>query len=311
MKVGIAGITGKFARRLLTHLLDAGDDSLTIRGYCRNPSKLPDSVKTSPKLEIIEGAAFDQDAIATFVQGCDVVVCCYLGDEKLMVDGQKLLIDACESANVPRYVASDWALDYTKLKLGELFPKDPMIHVKNYLDMDNKKVAGVHILIGGFMEPIFSPFFNIVDTQTNTFRYWGDGNDIMEGTTYDDAAKYTAKVVLDPEAKGVLKFVGGRATIQEIAKSYEKVYGAPVTLEKRGSLQDLYKTMHDKRMKSPQDIYSYMSLFFYYYWINGKTFVGPELDNVCYPDVKAVDWEGFMKSWSQEQIGTSYFALNM
>ncbi|RDH29012.1 NAD(P)-binding protein [Aspergillus welwitschiae] len=311
MKVGIAGITGKFARRLLTHLLDAGDDSLTIRGYCRSPSKLPDFVKLSPKLEIIEGAAFDQNTIATFVQGCDVVVCCYLGDDKLMVDGQKLLIDACESANVPRYVASDWALDYTKLKLGELFPKDPMIHVKNYLDTEKKKIAGVHILIGGFMEPIFSPFFNIVDTQTNTFWYWGDGNEIMEGTTYDDAAKYTAKVVLDPEAKGVLKFVGGRATIQEIAKSYEKVYGTPVILEKRGSLEDLYKTMHDKRMKSPQDIYSYMSLFFYYYWINGQTFVGPELDNARYPDVQAVDWEGFMKSWSQEQIGTSYFALNM
>ncbi|PYH53322.1 NAD(P)-binding protein [Aspergillus niger CBS 101883] len=311
MKVGIAGITGKFARRLVTHLLDAGDDSLTIRGYCRSPSKLPDFVKLSPKLEIIKGAAFDQDAIATFVQGYDVVVCYYLGDDKLTVDGQKLLIDACESANVPRYVASDWALDYTKLKLGELFPKDPMIHVKNYLDTEKKKVSGVHILIGGFMEPIFSPFFNIVDVQTNTFRYWGDGNEIMEGTTYDDAAKYTAKVVLDPEAKGVLKFVGGRATIQEIAKSYEKVYGTPVTLEKRGSLEDLYKTMHDKRMKSPQDIYSYMSLFFYYYWINGQTFVGPELDNARYPDVQAVDWEGFMKCWSQEQIGTSYFALNI
>lgn len=57
--------------------------------------------------------------------------------------------------------------------------------------------------------------------------------------------------------------VGGRATIQEIAKSYEKVYSTPVTLEKRGSLEDLYKTMHDKRMKSPQDIYSYMSLYVY------------------------------------------------
>ncbi|PWY63067.1 nmrA-like family protein [Aspergillus eucalypticola CBS 122712] len=244
----------------------------------------------------VEGTAFDQDAIATFVQGCDVVVCCYLGDDKLMVDGQKLLIDACESANVPRYVASDWALDYTKLKLGDLFPKDPMIHIKNYLDTKTK-VAGGHILIGGFMGPIFSPSFNIVDVQTNTFRYWGDGNEIMEGTTYDDAAKYTAKVVLDSEAKGVLKFVGGRATIQEIAKSYEKVYGTPVTLENRGSLEDLDKTMHDKRTTSPQDVYSYMSLFFHYYWVSGQTF--------------AVDWEGFMRSWSQEQIGTSYFALNM
>ncbi|PLB54792.1 NAD(P)-binding protein [Aspergillus steynii IBT 23096] len=308
MKVGIAGITGKFARRLVTHLLETPDSSLTIKGYCRDPSKLPATLQSSPKVELIQGDAFDTAAVATFVQDCDVVVCCYLGDDKLMIDGQKLLIDACESAAVPRYVASDWALDYTKLKLGELFPKDPMIHVKAYLDA--KKVEGVHILIGGFMEPVLSPFFSIVDTQANVFRYWGDEEQIMEGTTYDGAARYTAKVVLDEEAKGVLKFVGGRATLKEIAKSYEKAYGVPVTLEKRGSLDDLYKTMHDLRAKSPQNIYSYMPLFFYYYWVNGQTFVGPELDNARYPDVKAATWEDFMAAWPREQVGTSYFALN-
>jgi hypothetical protein len=55
------------------------------------------------------------------------------------------------------------------------------------------------------MESIFSPFFNIVDVQSNAIRYWGDAPEIMEGTTYDDAAKYTAKVVLGSDAKGVLK----------------------------------------------------------------------------------------------------------
>jgi hypothetical protein len=157
------------------------------------------------------------------------------------MDGQTLLINACQSANVPRYVVSDWALDYTKLKLGELFHKDPMIQVKAYLDA-KESVAGVHILIGGFMEPIFSPFFDIVDVQSNTFRYCGDGNEMMEGTTYDDAAKYTAKVDLDSTVNGVLKCksldfrylssivttllhlsLGGRATIQEIARKLPRL----------------------------------------------------------------------------------------
>ncbi|KAL2782779.1 hypothetical protein BJX66DRAFT_345530 [Aspergillus keveii] len=106
------------------------------------------------------------------------------------------------------------------------------------------------------MESIFSPFFNIVDVQSNAIRYWGDGNEIMEGTAHDDAAKYTAKVVLGSDAK----VPRGRATIQEIAQSYQVVYGVPVKLEKRGSLDDLYRTMHDLRAKNPQNIYSYMSL---------------------------------------------------
>ena len=32
-----------------------------------------------------------------------------------MVDGQKTLIDCCIEAGVPRYVASDWCLDYRDL----------------------------------------------------------------------------------------------------------------------------------------------------------------------------------------------------
>jgi hypothetical protein len=206
MKVGIAGITGKFARRLLTHLLSSpSSPSHTIKGFCRDPSKLPDDIKSHPQIELIQGTAFDKAAIATFVQACDVVVRCYLGDDTLMVEGQKLLIDACEEAGVGRYVASDWALDYTKLQLGQLFPKDPMIHVKRYLDSKKGVVDGVHILVGGFMEPVFSSFFGIVDVQADVLRYWGDGDEVMEGTTYDDAARFTAQVVLDRTARGVLK----------------------------------------------------------------------------------------------------------
>lgn len=199
--VGIAGITGKFARRLVSHLLKYPD--VVIRGYCRDPSKVPKSLAFSPRVHIIQGQAFDSDALDRFVETCDVVICCYLGDDKLMVDGQKALIDSCERGNVPRYFASDWALDYTKLEFGQLFVKDPMKHVKAYLEA--KKVKGVHILIGGFMEPVFSPHFNFFDAKTTTIRFWGEGDEVVEGTTYDNAAEFTAAVALDPNAIGIQK----------------------------------------------------------------------------------------------------------
>ncbi|KNG90451.1 NmrA-like family protein [Aspergillus nomiae NRRL 13137] len=307
LTVGIAGITGKFARRVVSHLLQHSD--VTIRGYCRDPSKVPEPISSSEQVTLFKGDAFDKEAIRTFAQGCDVLICCYLGENQLMIDGQKILIDACEELGVPRYIASDWALDYTKLKLGELFPKDPMIHVHAYL-ATKQKVTGVHILIGGFMEPVLSPFFNILDPKTNAFRFWGGGDEIMEGTTYDNAAEFTTAVARDPKATGVIRFLGGRATIREIAQSYEMVYGVKANLERLGSLDDLYKFMHEKQAQNPADIYGYMSLFFYYYWINGQTFVGPELDNDRYPQVKPVSWEDYMKQWPLEQLSSSYFALN-
>ncbi|OKL63972.1 hypothetical protein UA08_00803 [Talaromyces atroroseus] len=260
--VGVAGITGKFSRRLVSHLLKQPD--VTIRGYCRDPSKVPEAISSSSQVTLFKGDALDKDAVSTFAKSCVVIVCCYLGDDKLMVDGQKLLIDACDEFDVPRYVASDWALDYTKLKLGELFPKDPMIHVKAYLE--TKKVQGSH-----------------------TFRFWGSGDEVMEGTTYDNAAEFTAAVTVDEKATGVVKFLGGRATIHEIAASFEKIYGIKPTLQSHGSLDALYKIMYEKREKNPADIYGYMSLFYYYYWVNGQTFLGTELDNERYAEVKPIN----------------------
>lgn len=137
-------------------------------------------------------------------KSCDVVICAYLGDDTLMVEGQKKLIDSCEASGVPRYIASDWSLDYTKLQLGDLFPKDPMIHVKAYLET-KKGVKGVHVLVGGFIDPLFSPFFQIWNPETATLKYWGDGTEIWEGTSYENAAEYTAAVAVDPTATGVQK----------------------------------------------------------------------------------------------------------
>jgi hypothetical protein len=59
-----------------------------------------------------------------------------------------------------------------------------MIHVKAYLET-KKTTKGVHILIGGFMDPVLSPFFNIWDPENQTLRYWGEGDEPFEGTSID------------------------------------------------------------------------------------------------------------------------------
>ena len=55
------------------------------------------------------------------------------------------------------------------------------------------------------METIFSRFFNIFDPQTNTFRFWGQGDEVMEGPTYDNAAEFTAAISVDTGASGIMQ----------------------------------------------------------------------------------------------------------
>ncbi|KAI9150497.1 hypothetical protein HJFPF1_10265 [Paramyrothecium foliicola] len=307
LTVGVAGITGKFGRLLAIQLLK--NPNVTLRGYARDTTKAAAIFSNSHRVHLFQGGAFDAAAIKPFVDGCDVVVCSYLGDDKLMIDGQKALIDACEGAGVPRYVASDWALDYTKLKLGELFPKDPMIHVKAYIETKHT-VKGVHILIGGFMDPILSPFFQVWDPATKSLRYWGEGTEPWEGTSYVNAAEFTAAVITDPSAVGIKKFLGDRKSIKQIVEVFEKVYGFAPKLERLGSLDDLKTLMHARQAENPADVYSYMSLFFMYYWINGQTFVGPDTDNESYPEVKQETWEDFLRQRSLEELPNAYFSLS-
>lgn len=197
--VGIAGITGKFARCVLGHLLK--NPNVNIRGYCRDPGKLPSAFLSSPRIRIIQGQSDDQDALRTFAQGSDVIVCCYLGDNNLMVNGQKSLVDACEVEGVPRYIASDYSLDFTKLELGQLPAKDPMKHVQEYLN--SKAVQGVHVLIGIFMETFFTSFFGAWNAKDTSFSYWGSGEEMWESTTYDNAAQFVAAVAQDSSVVGV------------------------------------------------------------------------------------------------------------
>lgn len=120
--------------------------------------------------------------------------------------------------------------------------------------------------------------------------------------------------------------LGGRATIRGIAQSFENVFGVKPSLESRGSLDDLYKTIHELRQKTQTMSLvtchcEYFTLFTYR--IGNETnhitsqvllllldqwpdFVGTDLDNSQYPEVKPVDWETFMTQWPLEQLSTAF-----
>jgi saccharopine dehydrogenase-like NADP-dependent oxidoreductase len=130
--IAIAGLTGTLARLITTHLLK--HPNIHINGLCRKPSKLPKSLHSNPHVTIFRTDANDTETIRESLRGADVAICCYLGDDTLMVDGQKTLIDACIAEGVPRYIASDWSMDFRKLAYGDHPPKDPMRHVQAYLE---------------------------------------------------------------------------------------------------------------------------------------------------------------------------------
>ena len=122
--IAIAGISSRLALQIRRELVQ--DPGVRIRGSTRDMSCLPAWVKQSSQIDVIQMPPDDTDALRSLVKGCDVVICCYLAEQKIMEEGQKLLIDAVEIERVQRYIASDYTLNYTKTKIGENEYKDLM-----------------------------------------------------------------------------------------------------------------------------------------------------------------------------------------
>ncbi|KAH7076853.1 NmrA family protein-like protein [Paraphoma chrysanthemicola] len=274
--VAIAGISSKLARLAANELLKRPD--VRLRGSCRDTGKLPNNLRESPRVSLFQAEPYDTKTLRSLIHGCDVVVCCYFAEDEVMLNGQKLLIDLCEEENITRYIASDYTGDYTKLDWGDLAIKEPMKHVKSYLE-SKTTVNGVHILVGLLMET-FLDFFDIYDAKSNRIRYWGTGNEKWDLTSYQTAAEYVAAVTLDQNATGLFKFRGDHKSALELADDVKSLHGTQPDLETRGPLADLALRLDGAG--NTQDIISAGT----YFTLSGKIALGDNLDNARYPDVK-------------------------
>jgi hypothetical protein len=218
--ITVAGFTGKMARLITTVILST-HPAAQIHGIARSPEKVAPELKTNKNVKIFAASASDTNEIRKALSGASVCICCYLGDDNLMVDGQKLLIDACIAEKVPRYIASDWSLDFRPLAFGEHPAKDPMKRVQAYLEEKEKEgqIKGVHVLNGAFMEIIWARFAGYVNVKEDTFSYWGTGDEPIEVTTMVDAAAYTASIAVDPNANGFLNCKFSHTANQSLTKS--------------------------------------------------------------------------------------------
>jgi hypothetical protein len=152
-------------------------------------------------LSIFQSDSNDVKAIHSALKGSNEAICCYFGDADVMIEGQKRLINACIDENVPRYVASDWSMDFRRLQLGQHPLKDPMKYVQAYPEEKeaSNQIKAVHILNARFLE---APWGGLWNAQSSKLQFWGTDEEKWELTSYDNAARFTVMAVMDLEAIG-------------------------------------------------------------------------------------------------------------
>ena len=204
-RIAVAGFTSRLARRITVNLLQK--PGVEVVGICRDPAKVPEDIARNLRVQTWKAEYKDSTTLRKALRGVSTCVCCYHGAESLMVEGQQVLIDACIAESVPRYLASDFSFDFRGLKMGQFPFKDFQITIKDFLQKKESqgRMQPVHILVGGFIEAVLTPFMGILDPESKTIRYWGTGDEPWDMTSMEDIARFTAEVACDQNATGVLK----------------------------------------------------------------------------------------------------------
>jgi hypothetical protein len=144
----LAGATGDLGGRIARALLRR---SASVRAIVRR-SSAPDRVEELRK-QGIEVAEVDFDNHHELVRACSggsCLVSALSGLRDVIIETQALLLDAAIEAGVPRFVPSDYSIDFTKLRPGTNRNLDLRRELHQRLDM--APIAAISILNGMFTE---------------------------------------------------------------------------------------------------------------------------------------------------------------
>ncbi len=207
----VAGATGNLGMRIVKSLLDQGAE---IRVVVRPNSD-------SEKIEILESYGvnifrienWNLEELKTACQDVSCVVSVLAGLREVVIDAQKVMLDAAIAAGVPRFIPSDYSLDFTKFSYGENRNLDLRREFHEYLD--KTAISATSIFNGAFTELLTNEMPMILFKQ-KMILYWGDADHKWGFTTMDNTAEYTAKVAMESSSPRYLRIAGDLITPREV-----------------------------------------------------------------------------------------------
>jgi uncharacterized protein YbjT (DUF2867 family) len=214
----IAGATGNLGMRIIKAL--QGCD-VEIRAVVRQ-STAAEKVQQLEKLgvKVHQMDMMNVEEVKAACMGATCVVSALAGLRDVILDTQKVLLDAAIAAGVPRFIPSDYSLDFTKFSHGENRNLDLRREFHTYLD--SKPIAATTIFNGAFMDMLTNEMPMILFDKKKIL-YWGNLNHPMTFTTIADTAIFTAHAALDDNTPRYLRIAGEQLSPKEMQSIVSEV----------------------------------------------------------------------------------------
>lgn len=166
--------------------------------------------------------------------GGSVVVSTLSGLEEIIIDLQTRLLSAAIQAGVPRFIPSDFSIDYRQIPIGENRNLNLREEFRKALDR-HPEIRVTSILNGAFMDMLTgtAPFilFGI-----RRILCWGDPDQLMDFTTIADTARFAAHAALDPQAPRYLRIAGEQISARGLCTLMSELTGKEHRIFRPGGL---------------------------------------------------------------------------
>jgi NAD(P)-dependent dehydrogenase (short-subunit alcohol dehydrogenase family) len=225
----VAGATGNLGSKITKALVEKGVEVRVLVRPNSNTEKVKMLEEMGAKVYTISD--WNVSELSKACAGASCVVSALSGLDEVIIDAQKILLDAAIAANVPRFIPSDYSLDFTLFKDGENRNLDFRRAFHQYLD--KKPIAATTIFNGAFMDMLTNEMPLILFKQ-KVVLHWGSADHRMSFTTVADTAIFTANAALDDTTPRYLRIAGEQISPRAIQTVVTEVKGEKFRLFRAG-----------------------------------------------------------------------------
>jgi nucleoside-diphosphate-sugar epimerase len=227
----VAGGTGNLGGKIIKALLDKGAEVRALVRSTSNPEKISQLESLGSKVISVDMSS--EEEIATACKGATCVVSALAGLQDVIIDTQKVLLNATIKAGVPRFIPSDYSLDFTNFHNGENRNLDLRREFHRYLD--STSIHATTIFNGAFMDMLTNEIPMIIFDK-KLVLYWGNSDQKMGFTSVQDTATFTANVAVDTSSPRYLSVAGDQISPHEIREVMNELSGEKFRLFRTGGL---------------------------------------------------------------------------
>ncbi len=230
----VAGATGDLGHRIVRELraLDAHVRVLTRPGSDSSRRQFADD----DGVDIVEANYSDPAALQSAIAGAHTVVSALSGIRPVILDAQRALLHAATSAGVKHFIPSDFSADYRRIERDS--NRNFELRREFAAELDAGPLRATSVLNGMFTDLLTGVAPLILFTRGRVL-FWSDPDQILDFTTKDDTARFTAQVALDDDAPRVVEIAGDRVTARDIAATMTEITGHRFKLQWAGTTSTL------------------------------------------------------------------------